>query len=168
VRAKYVLGEAWSVQTKTVEQGMGRSHQIRMARGERLYVNGTVLRFDRSVGVQAKPDAIVLDERHIMHAGDVTSPLRQLYFCVQLVLIDPDNIDELRPILDVTRRDVGLVYQDTSIGQGLRDVGDLFQHDRYYDALLAIEAMFAEEAALSIRASLPESTHCADVQKKNR
>lgn len=119
-----------------------------MGKGERLYVNGTVLRFDRGVGVEVADDAVVLDERHIMHASEVTTPLRQLYFCVQLVLIDPENAEQSLPVLSATVRDVDQIYAGSVVADGLHDVRLLLDRERYYDALIALESLFAEERAL--------------------
>lgn len=103
---------------------------------------------DAEADVAATCDAAMFDARYIMHADDVTTPLRHLYFCVQVVLIDPDNVDEVRPIIDESLRNAGRVYQDSSLAPGLREVGGLLELDRYLDALVALKAMFAKEQGL--------------------
>ena len=65
--------------------------RISLARqGERLYINGAVLRVDRKVShSNLLNDATFLLEAHVMNVSDVTTPLRQLYFITQIMLMNP-------------------------------------------------------------------------------
>ena len=58
---------------------------------ERLFVNGAVLRADRKVSFELLNDATFLLENHVLQKEDATTPLRQMYFVVQLLLIDPKS-----------------------------------------------------------------------------
>ena len=68
---------------------MSNSFQISLRPGERIYVNGAVIRVDRKVTLEFLNDVTFLLENHIIFAEDTTTPLRQLYFVVQTMLIDP-------------------------------------------------------------------------------
>ena len=60
-----------------------------MRAGERIYVNGAVLRVDRKVALELVNDVMFLLEGQVMQAADATTALRQLYFIVQLMLMSP-------------------------------------------------------------------------------
>ena len=60
---------------------------ISLRAGEKFYINGAVLRVDRKVSIELLNDATFLLEAHVMHVEDVTTPLRQLYFIVQIMLM---------------------------------------------------------------------------------
>ena len=62
---------------------------IHLKRNERLFVNGAVLRLDRRGTIELMNDAQFLLENHIMQPEDATTPLRQMYFVVQTMIIDP-------------------------------------------------------------------------------
>ena len=64
---------------------------IHLKRGGKLYVNGAVLRVDRRTSLEFLNDVSFLLENHVMQAEDARTPLRQLYFIVQSMLIDPAN-----------------------------------------------------------------------------
>ena len=53
---------------------------ITLRAGERIYVNGAVLRVDRKATLELMNDATFLLEAHVMQAQDATTPLRQIYF----------------------------------------------------------------------------------------
>ena len=62
---------------------------ITLRAGERIYINGAVLRVDRKATLELMNDATFLLETHVMKAEDATTPLRQIYFVVQVMLMDP-------------------------------------------------------------------------------
>ena len=62
---------------------------ITLRAGERIYINGAVLRVDRKATIELLNDATFLLEAHVMQAEDATTPLRQIYFVVQVMLMDP-------------------------------------------------------------------------------
>jgi len=63
--------------------------RLSLKAGERLYVNGAVLRVDRRTSIELLNDVVFLLEHHVMQPEDATTPLRQLYFIVQKALIEP-------------------------------------------------------------------------------
>ncbi len=65
--------------------------QITLRPDEKIYINGAVLRVDRKVSIELLNDAAFLLEAHVMSVGAATTPLRQLYFIVQMMLIDPND-----------------------------------------------------------------------------
>ena len=54
--------------------------QISLKAGERIYINGAVVRVDRKVSIELMNDVVFLLEAHVLQAEETTTPLRQLYF----------------------------------------------------------------------------------------
>ena len=73
---------------------------ISLRSGEKIYRNGAVVRVDRKVSIELLNDVTFLLEAHVMQPQDTNTPLRQLYFVVQTMLIDPAGLDKLVPRLD--------------------------------------------------------------------
>ncbi len=73
---------------------------ISLRPGERIYVNGAVLKVDRKVSIEFLNDVTFLLEQHVLRPEDTRTPLRQLYFIVQTVLIDPANSSAARTMFD--------------------------------------------------------------------
>lgn len=61
---------------------MNSGLKITLRAGERIFVNGGVLRVDRKVSIELMNDVIFLLEQHVMKPEDTTTPLRQLYFMI--------------------------------------------------------------------------------------
>jgi len=70
---------------------MKKSMHISLRAGERIYINGAVLRVDRKVTLELLNDAAFLLENQVMQYEEAVTPLRQLYFIVQLMLIEPSQ-----------------------------------------------------------------------------
>ena len=75
---------------------------IMLRAGEKLYLNGAVLRADRKVGVELLNEAPFLLEAHVISVEKATTPLRQLYFIVQMMLMNPSDVAAATRLFDET------------------------------------------------------------------
>lgn len=116
--------------------------------GERIYVNGAVLRADRKVSIEFLNDVTFLLESHVLLAEDTTTPLRQLYFIVQTILIDPEAAPMARQLYEQTHRLLLASFSNAEILAGLSDVNDLMTVGKTFDALKVIRALFSVEATI--------------------
>ena len=62
---------------------------ISLRADEKLYINGAVIRVDRKVSIELLNDVTFLLETHVMQASEATTPLKQIYFVIQIMLMDP-------------------------------------------------------------------------------
>ena len=62
---------------------------ITLRAGERFFINGAVIRVDRKATIELLNDVTFLLENHVMQAKDATTLTRQIYFAVQIMLMDP-------------------------------------------------------------------------------
>ena len=87
-------------------------------------------------------DVQFLLENHVLQAEDASTPLRQLYFIVQIMLMNPDGADEARAMF---RRSLPLLlasFADEQIRTTLKQVDRLVGEDQVYEALKAIRALY--------------------------
>jgi flagellar protein FlbT len=81
---------------------------ITLRAGERLYLNGAVIKLDRKATIELLNDAAFLLENHVIQASDATTPLRQIYFVVQVMLMDPSAARATNELVHSRRRKSGL------------------------------------------------------------
>ena len=116
--------------------------------GEKLYVNGAVLSVDRRVSVELLNDATFLLEAHVLQASDANTPLRQLYFVVQLMLMDPASAQRTRETFDTMLAAEHAIFQDPAIVAGLELVRARVEAARPFDAMRELRALFPHEDAI--------------------
>jgi flagellar biosynthesis repressor protein FlbT len=120
--------------------------RISLRSGEKFYVNGAVLRVDRKVSFELLNDATFLLEAHVMKVGDVTTPLRQLYFIVQIMLMNPADTPAAAEMFAQAIRNNKKMFGHPRILAGLDTAERLVAEDRKFDALKAIRTLLPIEA----------------------
>jgi flagellar protein FlbT len=125
--------------------------RISLRAGEKIYVNGAVLRVDRKVSLELLNDVTFLLESHVIHADEATTPLRQLYFAVQTMLIDPADAAPARALFESMFRSLRDTFRSAQVLTGLAVVDDLVRAGRTFEALKAIRALFPLEARILAR-----------------
>jgi flagellar protein FlbT len=121
---------------------------ISLRAGEKIYINGAVLSPDRKVSIEILNDATFLLEAHVMKVNDATTPLRQLYFIIQIMLINPNDTDAALEMFAEAISKTIEVSVNTVLLAGLRSVKDLVEANRIFEALKMIRSMFAIEAEI--------------------
>jgi flagellar biosynthesis repressor protein FlbT len=121
------------------------SLKLSLRAGERLFLNGAVLRVDRKTQVELLNDVTFLLESHVMQAADTRTPLRQLYFVLQMMLIDPARRAETERVFDSTVALLLAAFENADIREGLGEVCDLVSEDDVYEALKRLRSLFPLE-----------------------
>ena len=129
---------------------------INLKSGERIFINGAVLRVDRKVSIEFLNDVTFLLEAHVMQPGQTTTPFRQLYFMIQTMVIDPSNASNARRLFDTSCRDMYNAVSKRDLRTALTEVRQLVDAKRYYDALKTLRNCFAIEDEILNRAKLAE------------
>jgi flagellar biosynthesis repressor protein FlbT len=136
---------------------MSQGLKITLKGGERIYINGAVLKMDRKVGIELLNEATFLLEQHILQPEGATSPLRQLYFMVQMMLIDPSLHAKAKDMANETIAAMQAAMRNEEIANGLKDVSRLLLAERTLEALKKLRSMYAVEAAF-LQAELVSET----------
>jgi flagellar protein FlbT len=121
---------------------------ISLRGGERIYVNGAVLSVDRKVTLELINDVAFLLESQVMQVADATTPLRQLYFVVQLMLMSPHEVEAAKSVYQVQRGALVAVSENAEILRGLDELEELVEAKKYYDALRKIRSLFDIEQSI--------------------
>jgi flagellar biosynthesis repressor protein FlbT len=137
---------------------------ISLRGGERIYVNGAVLRVDRKVTLELINDVAFLLEGQVMQVEDATTPLRQLYFVVQLMLMSPHDNAEAKDVYKVHRDALAAVCESAEILTGLEAIEELVEAKRYHEALRRLRALFDVEEAILAAAGLRTSVELLEMQ----
>ncbi len=132
---------------------MKKSLRVYLKAGEKLFVNGAVVRVDRKVSIEFLNDVKFLLEGHVLQPEEITTPLRQLYFMVQTMLIDTGNAEEARSLHSQLYATLLKTLEGSELRSGLTEAHSLAENGRLYDSLRAIRALFPQEEQILARSS---------------
>lgn len=124
---------------------MKGSLRIFLRPGEKVFLNGAVLRADRKVSLEVLNDVSFLLESHVIQPEETTTPLRQLYFIIQAILIDPANAVDARDLFRASHALMCVTVTNAQIQAGLEQVETLMQEERTFEALKVIRQLFPVE-----------------------
>jgi flagellar protein FlbT len=122
--------------------------RISLRAGERIYVNGAVLRVDRKVVLDLENDVTFLLEGQVMQADEAITALRQLYFIVQLLLMNPTDTSEAAALYRLHHAALVAACENREMLEGLGAIDQLVGAARCYDALKRIRALFPVEQTI--------------------
>jgi flagellar protein FlbT len=134
---------------------MSNGFQIWLRPGERIYVNGAVLRPDRKVSIEFLNDVTFLLESHVMQPENTTTPLRQLYFIVQMMLIEPKQAEAARAMFEESHALLLASFDNREVRDALGSVYRLVCGGRAFEALKMIRGLFSLEDAILGRRPVP-------------
>ncbi len=110
--------------------------------GERIFINGAVLTVSQKVTLSLLNEARFLLESHVLQVAEATTPMRQLYFVAQSILINPQDADKVMGAFRKLHDSLMLLTTDEPTKETLRRAGELVEADRIFDALKVIRTMF--------------------------
>ena len=124
---------------------MSKSINISLKAGERIYLNGAVVRADRKVSLEILNDVAFLLEAHVLQPDQTTTPLRQLYFALQTTLMDPSNgaagLMLFRQLFPTTLAS----FANRKVASGLVSVITLVDEGEIFAAMRELHELFAIE-----------------------
>ncbi|RWC33244.1 MAG: flagellar biosynthesis repressor FlbT [Mesorhizobium sp.] len=124
---------------------MTNTLKISLKPNEKIYINGAVIRVDRKVTIELMNDVQFLLESHVIQVDDASTPLKQLYFILQVMLMNPAGAAAAR---DMFRRSLPLLlasFEDTQICAALKQIDRMVGEDHIYEALKAIRTLYPLE-----------------------
>lgn len=124
---------------------MSGSLRISLKSGERIFINGAVLRVDRRVSIEMLNSVTFLLEHHVMKPEDARTPLRQLYFMVQTALIDPSGSAQPIAMANESLARLKTVFENSDVLKGLGVLEELFGRQRYFESLKVIRNLIPIE-----------------------
>ena len=137
---------------------MSNTLKISLKPNEKIYINGAVIRVDRKVTIELMNDVQFLLESHVIQAEQASTPLKQLYFIVQIMLVNPAGAAEAR---DMFRRSLPMLiasFDNQDICKALKQIDRMVGENDIYEALKAIRALYPlERKALEDNDDRPEA-----------
>jgi flagellar protein FlbT len=118
---------------------------ITLRAGERFFINGAVIRIDRKASIELLNEVTFLLENHVMQADEATTLVRQIYFAVQIMLMDPTAADSAAPLARSLIESALGAYRGSELTAGLKSVDTLLLRNRNFEALKALRGLFAFE-----------------------
>ncbi|HEV7253114.1 MAG TPA: flagellar biosynthesis repressor FlbT [Mesorhizobium sp.] len=128
---------------------MKNALKISLKPGERIFLNGAVIRVDRKVTLELMNDVQFLLEAHVLQAEHASTPLRQLYFILQVMLMNPSGAAEAQKMFRQSLPLLLASFANERILAGLKQVDRLAAEGHVFEALKLIRSLYPlEEACL--------------------
>ncbi|MEO9530166.1 flagellar biosynthesis repressor FlbT [Roseibium sp.] len=124
--------------------------KIGLKAGERLFINGAVIRAERKTNIELMNDAVFLLEAHVLQPEEATTPLRQLYFILQTMIMDPASASAVRDMFHMVLGSVKSAFTSREILGRLEEVEDLAKSERWFEAMKLVRALYPVEARLML------------------
>lgn len=134
---------------------MKSSLRISLKAGERIFINGAVLRVDRKVAVEFLNDVTFLLENHVLQPEQASTPLKQLYFIVQMMLINPEGAEQA---MGMFRKSVVMLltcFKNDEVLAELKHIDGMVTQGRAFEALKAIRALYPTEEQILNTSAMP-------------
>jgi flagellar protein FlbT len=119
--------------------------KVHLKPNERVFINGGVIRVDRKVTLELMNEVVFLIEGHVLQEEDATTPLRQLYFIVQSMLMEPKCEPIARQLYERSHDALIQTFKNQDVLNGLTDVKQLMERGRAFEALRKIRSLFPIE-----------------------
>jgi flagellar biosynthesis repressor protein FlbT len=118
---------------------------ITLRAGERFFINGAVIRIDRKASIELLNEVTFLLENHVMQAEAATTLVRQIYFAVQIMLMDPTAAASAAALARSLIESALGAYRAADLTGGLSNVDALLLRGRNFEALKVLRGLFALE-----------------------
>ncbi|WP_173934809.1 flagellar biosynthesis repressor FlbT [Chelativorans sp. Marseille-P2723] len=137
---------------------MKNTLKISLKAGEKIYVNGAVIRVDRKISLEFLNDVQFLLQQHVLQPEDARTPLRQLYFIVQVMLMGQagEGMEKTRQLFRDTLANLLSTFRNERIRAELKHIDTLVGQGKVYEALKAIRALYPIEEQIFNKDSLQE------------
>jgi flagellar protein FlbT len=121
---------------------------LKLRAGEKLYINGAVIKVTRTATIELLNDATFLLESHVIQPEEASTPLRQLYFVLQTQLMERGASPAAKRMFKTMLADTCAAFAVSEASDGLRAAGALAEADRAFEALKVLRALFPLEEEL--------------------
>lgn len=124
-----------------------KSFRISLKPAERIYINGAVIRVDRRVSLEFLNDVQFLLENHVLQAEQANTPLRQLYFIAQVMVMSPNDSTAARTLFRERLETLLASGMEARALAELKTVDQWVAEGKVFPALKVIRSLFAHEGA---------------------
>lgn len=127
---------------------MSKTTTIPLRAGEKIFVNGAVMRADRKMTLELLNDVPYLLEHQIIQVDQTSTTLRQLYYVLQTMIMDPSCIPAARDVFECSSKWLVDAVTNEELLAGVRLARELVAQGRSFDALRTIRDLFPIEDSI--------------------
>lgn len=127
---------------------MSTTTRVTLRPGERIFINGAVLRSDGRSSLEILNDVPYLAEHEILHAQQTTTPLRQLYYILQTMVLEPGGMEMSRGVYEDTMRLLPHAFSNTTVLAGIETIRGQVAQGSPFAALRTLRALIPIEDAI--------------------
>lgn len=135
---------------------MSTTTRVTLRAGERIFINGAVLKADKGISFEILNDVPYLVEHEIMQAQQTVTPLRQLYYILQTMVMERDGLERARGVYDDTMHLLSQAFENESVLQGLDLIRGQVAAASPFEALKILRTLIPIEDAIFGGARMPE------------
>lgn len=119
---------------------------------EKIFINGAVLKVDRKVAFDLLNDATFLLENHVLQKEQADTPLKQLFFVVQLMMMHPLDRDQFFQLFETMVKNLLDTLETPELIACVKNADVEVRTGKEFNALKTIRSMFPVEEAIMKRA----------------
>ena len=124
---------------------MKNTLKVSLRPGEKIYINGAVVRVDRKVTLELLNDVQFLLESHVLQLNEASTPLRQLYFILQVMLMNPTGASQAYEMFRNTLPLMLASFSEPEICGTLKHIDRMVGEGHVFEALKAIRSLYPLE-----------------------
>jgi flagellar protein FlbT len=113
--------------------------------GERIFINGAVLKFDGRASFEILNEVPYLLESDIMHAQQTVTPLRQLYYILQTMVLEPGGIEMAKGVYEDTMGWLQVGFSNATVLAGLGTIRQQVEAGSPFEAMKTLRALIPIE-----------------------
>lgn len=134
---------------------------ITLRDGEKMIVNGAVIRAVGRTQFCLENTAAILRGRDVMTPEDADTPAKRLYFACMMAYIDPDDLDRHRDAILLLVRDLLAAFQSVEARAICATFAEKVATSQFYRALADCRWLIAYEAEAMARTITTATTATA-------
>lgn len=135
---------------------MNNTRHLTLQAGERVFLNGAVVKFDRKVSIEILNTVEYLREHQVMQVEETATPLRQLYFVLQTMMIDPASRAGARKMYDNSYAWLMRTFSNMHVRSGLEEVNGHVEGGNLLEGLRTLRTLFSTEDQILGRATVQD------------
>lgn len=131
--------------------------KIQLRPKERVIINGAVIEghSDSRTEITVMNKVMIMRQKHIISEKDADTPSKRLYFTLQMMYIDPDNIDDYRDHYKNFHKDLKDTVTLPTLTSSLELIDKAVEGGNFYDAMKICRDLIKVEAEL-LKIATPE------------
>lgn len=127
---------------------MTTTTRVTLRPGERIFINGAVLKVEGRSTFEILNSVPYLLEHEIMHPQQTVTPLRQLYYILQTMIMEPGGVETAQDIYVDTMQWLGQAFANPIVTAGLETIARQVEAGSPFEALKTLRTLVPIEDAI--------------------